>query len=82
VLSIHNRFLPEWLHRIVNALLVACLWGTATGYLWLSAQPNSVWRTVTGLAVSLTPFILVAMLFVRYSIVRGVAGENGYDELF
>ena len=81
VFTIHNRYVPEWLHRIVNALLVASIWGTATGYLWLSASPGSFWKTTTSSALSLTPVILIAMIFVRYSVVRGVAGEEGYDEL-
>lgn len=81
VFTMHNRRLPEWLHRVVNALVVAGLWAAATAYLWLSAQPSSVWRTVTASALSLTPLILIVMLFVRYSLVRGVAGEDGYDEL-
>ena len=81
LLTIHNRYLPEWLHRIVNAIVVGSIWGTATGYLWLSASPESLWSTTTGWALALTPAIVMAMLFVRYSVVRGVAGAEGYDEL-
>lgn len=81
MVRIHNRYLPEWLHRAVNASVVALIWGTATGYLWLSASPDSLWRTTAGSALSLTPVVLIGMLFVRHSVVRGVAGGDGYDEL-
>jgi hypothetical protein len=79
--TIHNRYLPEWLHRIANAAVVGCIWGAATAYLWLSASTGSLWRTITGFALSLTPLLMVAMFFVRFSVVRGVAGGEGYDEL-
>jgi hypothetical protein len=77
----HNRYLPEWLHRIVNACVVGFIWGTATGYLSLSASPGSVLETITRWTFLLTPLIVFVMLFVPYSIVRGVAGGDGYDEL-
>ena len=77
MLTIHNRYLREWLHRVVNAVVVGSVWGTATGYLRLSASPAPFWKW----AFLLTPVIVIAMLFVRYSVVRGVAGEEGYDEL-
>ena len=81
VRTVHNRYLPEWVHRIVNAFVVALVWGIATGYLWVAATPGSLWRTIVGCASLLTPVVLVAMLFVGGSVVRCVAGEVGYDEL-
>lgn len=79
--TIHNRYLPEWLHRIVNAVVVGGIWGAVTAYLWLSASTGSLWGTIAGFALSLTPMLVVAMFFVRFSVVRGVAGGEGYDEL-
>jgi len=78
---IHNRYLPDWFHRAVNASVVAFIWGIGTGYTWLSAAPDSLLGATARWASSLTPVILIGMLFVRHSVVRGVAGGDGYDEL-
>lgn len=79
--SIHNRYLPEWLHRVVNAIVIASFWcGGAIG-LWSIAPPDSLWSNVARWCVYGTPLVLSAAFFVRRSFVRGVAGGEGYDEL-
>jgi hypothetical protein len=83
-MRIHNRYLPQWTHRIANgvmeALLLALfavsgaqfvpagspLWKAAILLLWLSAPVG----------------LLVSLLDPRkFSLVEGVAGDVGYDEL-
>jgi hypothetical protein len=78
---IHNRYLPEWLHRLVNALVIGLLWFSAAIAVWSAAPADSVWFTVGSWCAYATPFVVAAGLFVRRSVVRGVAGGEGYDEL-
>ena len=78
---IHNRYLPEWLHRLVNALVIGAVWCAGAIALWSATPPVSIWFTVSGWGVYGTPLVIVAALFVRRSLVRGVAGGEGYDEL-
>ena len=65
----------------MNFVVVGGIWGAVTAYLWLSASSASLSGTIAGFALSLTPLLVVAMFFVRFSVVRGVAGGEGYDEL-
>lgn len=78
---IHNRYIPEWLHRLVNALVIGTLWCGAGIAVWSTAPPESVWFAGGRWCVYATPLVLAAGLFVRPSLVRGVAGGEGYDEL-
>ena len=78
---IHNRYLPESLHRLVNALAIAALWCAAGIGLWTVAPAFSTWFTIARWCVYATPAIFLGSLFLRRSVVRGVAGGEGYDEL-
>lgn len=79
---IHNRYLPAWLHRCCNGLfgIVACLgiaslgFGSAPGS-WL--QVGSLWLIYASLPVGAVLFFVAP----RFSIVEGLAGGEGYDEL-
>jgi hypothetical protein len=81
MLRIHNRYLPEWLHRIANAIFVGCLWCATAAYAWRAGTSDSWWHPPARWAIYITPLIILAMLFVRRSLIRGVAGDDGYDEL-
>src|SRR5687768_12226755 len=78
---IHNRYLPEWLHRIVNALAVGVIWCAGFIAAWNVTPPDSIWFTVSAWCVYATPLVTAASLLLRCSIIRGVAGGEGYDEL-
>jgi len=74
---IHNRFLPDWLHRVANGLAGAGLASLA------------VCVAVRGLGLSLRLFAIVPLAAAlrvaaspqRSSLVEGCAGGDGYDEL-
>ena len=83
-MAIHNRYLPGWAHRLANGVVAAAiLVGIAVvGFSVLDSQGGLVnacwwclWAAVpVGVAVSfLNPN--------RYSLVRGIGGDVGYDEL-
>jgi TRAP-type C4-dicarboxylate transport system permease small subunit len=79
---IHNRHLPLWLHRICNGVLGAALL-VGIGSIWFG-EPRGSWQHVLsrGLIWASVPVgIILAVLAHRLSIVEGVAGGDGYDEL-
>ncbi len=78
---IHNRYLPEWLHRVFNALFIGAIWCGTSIWLWSVVSPETIWFAIARWLVYLTPLVIVVALFVRSSVVRGVAGDDGYDEL-
>ena len=79
---IHNRYLPVWLHRLGNGVfgIVVCLgiaslgFGPAPGS-WLHV--GSRWLIYASLPVGVVLFFVAP----RFSIVEGLAGGEGYDEL-
>jgi hypothetical protein len=83
-MTIHNRYLPRWTHRVFNAVFGAALvvgFGAA-GLGWLAAG-SWLWE-LSWWAVRFAPVVALILLFVnpeRFSVVNGVAGETGYDEL-
>lgn len=77
---IHNRYLPEWLHRLMNAIAIAALWCAAAIGLWSLVPSSSICFAIARWCVYTTPAVFVSP-FVRRSVVRGVAGGEGYDEL-
>jgi hypothetical protein len=74
---LHNRYLPDWIHRLANG---------AIGGLLASAAACAAVRVV---GVPLEAFWSVPLLAVlciginprRFSLVEGCAGDLGYDEL-
>jgi hypothetical protein len=79
---IQNRHLPLWLHRICNGVFSAALL-VGIGSIWFGEPPGS-WQHVLsrGLIWASIPVgIILAVLAGWISIVEGVAGGDGYDEL-
>jgi len=79
---IHNYYLPLWLHRICNGLFGAALL-VGFGSIWLGMPTDSWQNIVTACLIwlSIPVGIILALASHRFSIVEGVAGEEGYDEL-
>jgi hypothetical protein len=83
-MGIHNRYLPRWIHRIFNAVFGAALF-VGAGALGLGSLRAGTWSwELSWWAVRFAPVVALILLFVnpeRFSVVNGVAGETGYDEL-
>lgn len=74
---IHNRWLPDWLHRLANgivgaglAALIACVGVRELG---LPLRAFAVVPLAAAVSVAAPPR--------RFSLVEGCAGVHGYDEL-
>ena len=79
---IHNRYLPPWLHRICNGVFGAVVFVSA-GSIWFG-EPAGSWRHFLSRFLiwsSIPAGILLTIVAGRFSIVQGVAGGEGYDEL-
>lgn len=79
---IHNRHLPLWLHRVCNGLFGAALL-VGMGSIWLD-EPADSWRHLVSRCLiwgSIPAGIILALLAHRFSLVQGVGGGDGYDEL-
>jgi hypothetical protein len=79
---IHNRYLPLWLHRVCNGVFGAVLL-IGIGSIWFGA-PEETWRHIVSrcaIWASGPVGITLALVAHRFSIVQGVAGRDGYDEL-
>jgi hypothetical protein len=79
---IRNHYLPQWLHRIAcggfPTVILALL-----GLNWLG-QPDGSWRHLVSLyllILSIPVGIIFACLAHRFSIVEGLAGDVGYEDL-
>ena len=83
-MTIHNRYLPAWAHRLANAALAAAsLIGIAVlGFNLLS--PMSKLKEVCWWLVWAAAPVGLAVSFLnprRFSLVNGIGGDVGYDEL-
>jgi hypothetical protein len=79
---IHNRYLPLWLHRVCNGVFGAVLL-IGIGSIWFG-EPAETWRHIVSRCLiwaSIPVGIILALVARRFSIVQGVAGGDGYDEL-
>ncbi|HOX04590.1 MAG TPA: hypothetical protein P5022_16005 [Candidatus Paceibacterota bacterium] len=79
---IHNRYLPLWAHRLCNGVAGALVL-LAGGSFWLD-EPAGSWRHTFSRCLILSSIpagILLAWAAKRFSIIEGVAGKDGYDEL-
>ena len=79
---IHNRYLPSWLHRVCNGLFGAAVLIGVSSF-WFGA-PEGTWRHVLSRCLiwsSIPAGIILALVVPRCSIVEGVAGGDGYDEM-
>ena len=77
---IHNRRLPEWAHRLASGALV-CAVTAGVGASGLTGGPLvarlSRWLVYGSPILG----VLAGALAHRFSFVRGLAGEVGYDDL-
>ena len=82
-LHIHNRFLPQWVHRIANGVM-ASLGFAFVGAFGAShlASDSFLWKVCLALLYA-SPMGLLASCAdpAKFTLVEGVAGEDGYDEL-
>jgi heme A synthase len=79
---IRNHYLPQWLHRITCGGLATVVLALL-GLNWLG-EPAGSWRHVVSLCLlilSIPVGIICACLTDRFSIVEGVAGDTGYEDL-
>ena len=79
---IHNCYLPLWLHRVCNGVFGAVLL-IGIGSIWFG-EPAESWRHFVSRCLiwaSIPVGIILALVARRFSIVQGVAGGDGYDEL-
>jgi hypothetical protein len=79
---IPNHHLPLWLHRICNGVLGIILF-LGLGSIWFS-EPEGSWRYIVSrflIWTSIPAGIILPCVAHRFSIVQGVAGRDGYEEL-
>jgi hypothetical protein len=82
--AIHNRYLPSWAHRIANAIVAA---GILAGIAVIGLTFFDPTSRLTGICwwclwAALPVGVAVLLLNPnRFSLVRGIGGEVGYDEL-
>lgn len=79
---IHNRYLPHWLHRLCNGLFGAALLA-GIGSIWFDEPPGSWLHLLSRVLIwsSIPVGIILVVRARKFSIVEGVAGGEGYDEL-
>jgi hypothetical protein len=79
---IHNHYLPMWLHRVCCGLLGAVLLA-GFGSIWFG-EPSGTWRHLISRCLmcgSVPVGLVLACIAHRFSIVEGLAGGEGHDEL-
>jgi hypothetical protein len=79
---IHNHYLPLWLHRICNGVFGAALL-VGFGSIWFG-EPAGGWRHTLSRCLiwsGIPAGVILALVAKRFSIVEGVAGEVGYEEI-
>jgi hypothetical protein len=84
-MRIHNRHLPPWIHCIANGVMAA-LGLALVGSVGSGFVPGGslAWKAAILLLLFSAPMgVLVALLVDprKFSLVEGVAGDDGYDEL-
>jgi hypothetical protein len=81
---IHNRFLSETMHRIFNGIMAAVFSVSIGAWGWKHFGFHSIIGPVFQWLIYLSVPIGILFLFMNpkhHSLVEGVGGENGYDEL-
>lgn len=71
-----------WLHRVCNGVFGMALF-IGIGSIWFG-EPPETWRHIASRCLiwaSIPVGIILALVARRFSIVQGVAGGEGYDEL-
>jgi len=74
---LHNRYLPDWVHRLTNGVIggLLSLLALVVAVRALGAPLGVLWVTL--------PVVACCAAFNprRFSLVEGCAGDLGYDEL-
>jgi len=80
---IHNRRLPEWVHRLCNGVLGAAASATLASVGLSTSAPASLLHrlSVVLLCLSLPIGLFLAVFTRRCSVVEGIAGRDGYVKL-
>lgn len=83
MLRLHNRYLPQWVHRIANGVIASLLLALAGAWGTTALAPGSFPWKLFFIALYASPIGLLASLLNpgRFTLVEGIAGEDGYDEL-
>jgi hypothetical protein len=80
---IHNRYLPESLHRVCNAAVG--FFGVGAASFCVNAHIALRFQTVGLIAAVILTILATCLLAIvnpkRFSVVEGIAGDVGYDEL-
>jgi hypothetical protein len=82
--AIHNRYLPGWAHRLANGIVAAAVLVSIAviGLTFVDASGNLAnlcwWLLKVAAPVG---FLMLFVSPERFSLVRGIGGEVGYDEL-
>jgi hypothetical protein len=83
-MTVHNRYVSRLVHRIFNGILGAALTASAgVGGLHVFDMTSALWNLSWWILYA-APIVLIALPFLnpdRFSVVNGVAGHSGYDEL-
>jgi hypothetical protein len=80
---LHNRYLPQWVHRIANGLM-ASMGIALVGALGAStlACDSFLWKACFALLCASPAGLLLSCADpAKITLVEGIAGEDGYDEL-
>jgi TRAP-type C4-dicarboxylate transport system permease small subunit len=83
-MGIHNRYLPNWVHRIFNGLFAFFLNATIGVLGWVYFRNQTVICEISKGLIYLSIPIGIFVFFLnpkRISLVEGLAGVDGYDEL-
>jgi hypothetical protein len=80
---IHNRYLPQSVHRIANGVMASLVLACAGAFGASHLSCDSFLGTACLALLWASPLGLLASCFdpAKFSLVEGVAGEDGYDEL-
>ena len=82
-MALHNCYLPLWLHRVCNGALgtVASATLASVGLSYFPSDHLLYQLSSILLYLSVPIGIFLAAVAPRFSIVQGLAGDAGYDEL-
>jgi hypothetical protein len=83
MLRLHNGYLPQWAHRVANGVM-ASLFLALTGAWFTStlASDSLPWRIALVLLYASPTGLLASLLNPnKFTLVEGIAGKEGYDEL-
>jgi hypothetical protein len=83
MLRLHNRYLPHWAHRIANGVMASLLLALTGAWLTSTLDSDSLpWKMSLVLLYASPTGLLASLLSPsRFTLVEGIVGEDGYDEL-